>query len=376
MNPVYAIAHACFCPLGNSSEEVFNAVVDKRHAINIYENNEGRRFGGSFLNAEQKSVLNKRYPSEDLTVFEKMCVYVIEDTLKKTNVDITRKDCLIILSTTKGNIELLDGKQHEKMGLRLSGQAIAAHFGNPNSAKVISNACISGSLALITGKRYLENGIYKHVVVVGCDRLSDFVLAGFQSFQALSQSACRPFSQDRDGLNLGEAAACIILSLDSHAGDAVAVLSGGAVSNDANHLSGPSRTGAELADAILKSISEAGIAPNEISMISGHGTATNFNDEMESKAFTIAGVNYAPLHSLKSFVGHTLGAAGIIESIIACMGMQEGILIPSLNFKGSGVSCEINVTTSAVPAVLDNILKTASGFGGCNAALIWKRGKS
>ena len=164
---------------------------------------------------------------------------------------------------------------------------------------------------MITGMRLIQSGQYDHAVIAGADVISKFVLSGFQSFQAVSQGLCKPFDADRDGINLGEGAATVILSADKPTGEAIELVSG-AISNDANHISGPSRTGEELYYAINKAMDAAGLKPQDIDFISAHGTATVYNDEMEAKAVTLAGLQHVPLNSLKGFYGHTLGASGLI----------------------------------------------------------------
>jgi len=373
--PVHAVSHAVFCPLGNTSGEVFDAVKAGKHALHVYPAGPADRpVCLSRLLPAQLELLEETYGKDDrFSLFEQMCLFTARQALNHSGIDPAGKDCIFILATTKGNIEWLGKEPDGRINLFYTAQLIGTYFGNPNPPLVVSNACISGSAALIAGKRLLATGRYKHAVVIGCDRVSDFVVAGFQSFQALSSAPCRPFDAKRDGLNLGEAAACIILSATHCSATDLAILAGGRLSNDANHLSGPSRTGAELAAAVAGSLQEAGIYPGQIGMISAHGTATPYNDEMEAKAFALAQVTHAPLHSLKSYVGHTLGASGIIESIIACMAMNERIAVPSLRFAHPGVSAGIRVSTHADMLNADYVLKTSSGFGGCNAALIWQK---
>lgn len=310
-----------------------------------------------------------------LSPFEQMCLYVAEEALAATHIDVRGNDCLLILSTTKGNIEWLNHQPDERISLHGSATLLGKRLGLSNTPLVISNACISGSLALIAAMRMLTAGRYRHVIVVGCDRFSSFVYSGFHSFHALAEGLCRPFDAQRKGINLGEAAACMILSADAAAGmeDPLALLAGGGVSNDANHLSGPSRTGEELAAAIRQAMQQAAVTPQQIGMISAHGTATVFNDEMEAKALNLAGLQQVSLHSFKSYAGHTLGAAGILESAIACMAMQQDLLPASLGYEEPGVSTPVRVQTGVAQARYDHILKTASGFGGCNAALVWKK---
>ena len=381
MNTIYAISHSILSPLGNSSQQNFDAILQQQPAIKQQQDSlvSDRHFYAARLASSQTEMLQSRYSksSQALSPFEQMCVCAIEEALNDLQIDVTSDDCILILSSTKGNIEWLGKQPDEQVGLQYSAQIISAYFGMKHKPLIISNACISGSMALIMGKRLLQSNRYKHAIVIGCDRFSGFVFSGFQSFHALADRLCKPFDKDRNGINLGEAAACIVLSSDKElaAEKPLAILSGGGLSNDANHLSGPSRTGAELANAIAQAMDEAIVKAEDIGLISAHGTATIFNDEMEAKALQLAKVNTKPMHSLKSYVGHTLGAAGLIESVIACMAMQASYLPASLGFVESGVPVDVNITTTATAADYNHLLKTASGFGGCNAALVWTKYK-
>ena len=259
-----------------------------------------------------------------------------------------------------------------KITLHHSAKLVAKHFGFVHQPVVVSNACISGLLALLTGMRLLQSGQYENIVVAGADIISKFVLSGFQSFQAISKGECKPFDATRDGINLGEGAATIILSSNKKNNNDIK-LTGGSISNDANHISGPSRTGEELFQAIKKAMQLAGLTATDIDFISAHGTATIYNDEMEAKAITLADMQAVPVNSLKGFYGHTLGAAGLIESVVTIQSMKENIVLPSRGFKNMGVTNALNICTALQSATLHNCLKTASGFGGCNAALIFSK---
>ncbi|HSN60623.1 MAG TPA: hypothetical protein VLR49_06795, partial [Ferruginibacter sp.] len=179
----------------------------------------------------------------------------------------------------------------------------------------------------------------------------------------------KPFDAARNGINLGEAAGTIILSANKKYDRGIKI-SGGSVSNDANHISGPSRTGQELHNAIANATREAGIPATAIDFISAHGTATLYNDEMEAKAITLANLQQVPVNSLKGFFGHTLGAAGIIETIASIYSFKENLVLPTLGFENMGVTMPVNVCKNLYKTPLQNCLKTASGFGGCNAAIV------
>ena len=133
------------------------------------------------------------------------------------------------------------------------------------------------------------------------------------------------------------------------------------------------RTGGELHQAIVKALHQAELTPDAVDFISAHGTATIYNDEMEAKAITLSGMQATPLNSLKGFYGHTLGAAGLIESVISMQSMREGVILPTMGFQTAGVSNPLNICRNKENMKLDTCLKTASGFGGCNAALIFTK---
>lgn len=247
-------------------------------------------------------------------------------------------------------------------------ERIGHFFETTNQVEVISNACISGVSALVVAKRWIESGRYKRVIVAGGDILSHFITSGFLSFRSVSAHRCRPYDIQRDGLSLGEACGAVLLETQGNANHII--LSGGAISNDANHISGPSRTGDGLALAINQAMEEAGTLPEDISFINAHGTATVYNDEMESKAIHLAGLSTVPVNSLKPYFGHTLGASGIIETILCIEQLKEGIYYGTLGYETLGVPMPITVYGTHQPMPMKCCIKTTSGFGGCNAALV------
>lgn len=308
------------------------------------------------------------------TKFEQLLVTSVSDALQRSGIDPKDKKNILIISSTKGNISLLETepagpKVITKISLSQSAKLVSDHFGFKNQPIVISNACISGVLAIITGMRLLRSGQYENAVVTGADVISKFIFSGFESFNALSPQICKPFDKSRDGLNLGEGAATVILSTDKkYAGNIK--MKGGAVSNDANHISGPSRTGDELADAIKKAMSDAHIAANDIAFISAHGTATPYNDEMEAKAINRTGLQKVPLNSLKGYFGHTLGAAGLIETVVSIQSLKEGLNLPTAGFNELDTNIKVNIGAAKLRSNAANFIKTASGFGGCNAVVV------
>ncbi|HDO27047.1 MAG TPA: hypothetical protein ENH02_02920, partial [Bacteroidetes bacterium] len=205
--------------------------------------------------------------------------------------------------------------------------------------------------------------------VTGGDIVTKFVVSGFMSFMSLSPGPCKPFDAVRDGLSLGEGAGTVILGNKGRTGENI-IFKGGGSANDANHISGPSRTGEGSYIAIGSAFKEAGVTGNDMDYISAHGTATLYNDEMESIAIGRHNMENVPVNSFKGNWGHTLGAAGIVETAMMLTEMKENILLKSTGFEKPGVSIPITVIDKTKNKTLNTCLKMASGFGGTNAALV------
>lgn len=312
------------------------------------------------------------------TDFEKVVICSVHEAATRINFDLSSPDTLFVISTTKGNVSLLDPAhkqkfKQERVHLWAAAEVITSFFHNLNTPVVVSQACISGVSAILVARMFLETGRYRHIVVTGGDVLSKFIVSGFQSFKALSQGICRPFDASRDGLSLGEGAATIIFSIAGESElppNSIAVKTG-AISNDANHISGPSRTAEGLFRALTQTFNNND--PASLAFINAHGTGTPYNDEMEAVAISRAGLEMVPVNSLKGYFGHTLGAAGIIETIVCMHSLKNSQLVKSLGFTSSGVSRSINMITGVQGTEGTECLKLASGFGGCNAVVRIKK---
>ncbi len=371
IKPVYAVASHIVSASGMGVDAHWNAVAEGRRGIADYTE-QGQQYYAGRLSNEQQEAIGNTIMDAQLSAFEKLCLFSARAALAQCSNDICNGDTVVLLSTTKGNIDRLNIQPDEQTLLSASASIIVKELDIPTQPVVVSHACVSGAVALLYAHRLLSSGRYKNAIVIGCDLFTPFVLNGFMSFHAIDGVPCRPFDAARKGVNLGEAAATIILSATTD-NKPLAKLTGGATSNDANHISGPSRTGEELADAIGRAMSEAEITAADIDMISAHGTATVYNDEMEARALHLSGLSSTPMHSMKSYTGHTLGAAGVLESAMVIRAIQEQQLIPSAGYENHGVSVPVNVTTKMQPATINYVLKTASGFGGSNAAIVWAK---
>ena len=233
---------------------------------------------------------------------------------------------------------------------------------------------MSGVLAVAIAKRYIRQGTFDNVFIVSGDIVTEFILSGFNSFQALSAAPCKPYCKNRTGINIGEVAASALVtnSSESLAKEAV-LIEGDGSCNDANHISGPSRTGEGLYRSIQSAMKEAGVQSGDIDYLSAHGTATPYNDEMEAIAFNRSGLQEVPVNSLKGYFGHTLGASGLLETIVGMHSLHRNTLFASLGYETSGVSKPIAVIEKTEQRELNRFLKTASGFGGCNTAVIFRK---
>lgn len=372
MEPVYCISSNITAAPGLSTDAAWQSIRSGRGGVCLIEDERlhSRALQASRLAESQWAVINEAVPATAYSPLEQMAIYSVKEAISRLREPVELASTLLIFSSTKGNIEWLGSEPDECNRLTTSAAIIASYFGMAVKPVVISHACVSGVSASLHAWRAIGAGRYKSAIVVGVDRLTQFVVSGFASFQALSDEPCRPFDAARKGINLGEAAATLVFSSNRGAG-ALARLCAGATSNDANHISGPSRTGAELAQAIERTLEACSLTPADIGLISAHGTATMYNDEMESRAFALAGLLPAQVHSLKGYFGHTLGAAGVLESalLIECIRRQQTIV--SAGYDAPGVSQPVNVTTTAAALDIRYALKTASGFGGCNATVVW-----
>lgn len=314
------------------------------------------------------------------TTFEVLMIQNIRRVLSR--MPGTKDNVLLIISTTKGNVHLLENKTEEideRCFLFNSATKVAGYFNLSRTPVVISNACISGVSAFVVARNMMAvDETLTNVVVVGCDILSEFIVEGFRSFKSLSGKPCKPYDIKRDGLSLGEACGAVLLTKDEAlAAKPVIELAGGAVTNDANHISGPSRTGDGLYYAMKQALNQADISRESIKYINMHGTATLYNDEMESKAVQWNQCSDVPVNSFKGYFGHTLGASGVVETILCLHQMRINKVFATKGFEQRGTPCKVNV--SDVHRSFDNVdvcVKTASGFGGCNAAIVMTKKSS
>ena len=253
-------------------------------------------------------------------------------------------DAKLLVATTKGEIDLLekmilegrgDEKEFDASGLPGKVSALA---GLKDRGTIISAACASASSAVARAALMISGGSADCVLVVACDSITEFVFAGFSSLMALDKTASRPFDKGRSGLSLGEAAAYALIMSRERAKreglEIVAEISGWGLSDDANHMTGPSRTSDGMILALERALHSADCSRDDISFISAHGTGTLYNDQMEMRAYrTLFANGPVPVYSIKGALGHTLGAAGLVETIIAARAIRARQVPPTVNLR-------------------------------------------
>ena len=315
---------------------------------------------------------------------DKSLVMQMLESLFKRGGSCIPSDAALFLATTTGEIDIL-----EKHVLTGKPDAAGSRFdyllekvrrlsGVERPGVVISAACASSNVAVAHAASMIANSENSCALIVATDSVSEFVFSGFSVINALCKNKAMPFDKQRDGLSLGEASGFLLLMSESRAlkekRTIIAEVAGWGSSNDANHITGPSRDGEGLRLAIDKALHSANISSEEIGCISAHGTGTIYNDSMEMKAFKAAFDNHkVPTYSIKGGTGHTLGAAGLVETIVAVKSLKEKIVPPTVNL--SEIDDEAQDWVSKEPRSFNGsmTLSTNSGFGGINAALVLRK---
>ena len=390
MTKVFCIGCGLVTPVGNTPAQVFETVREGKSAFRMYE---------GWPEPYYASLLD-REGYEGPSFFEHIALEAARAAVADAGIDVTGPRVGLVLSTIKGNVEKIDT---EDVSLAASAARLAQALGVQTAPVVVSNACISGLAALLQGVRMLRSGAYDHIIVVGAEVQSRFIVTGFQSLKALSMNPCKPFDAEREGLNVGEAAAAMVLTsqpvsenyfsqgfaknqfsdtstslthrdnvIPSEACVSYWEIVDGAVRNDANHISGPSRTGEGSYNALRAVLKY--VKPEELAFVNVHGTATRYNDQMEAIALNRAGLQDVPVNALKGIFGHTMGAAGILESIVSMQACDAGVVLPTQGFAQMGVEPAVSVSALERKTDKKAFVKLLSGFGGVNGALLFRKG--
>ena len=365
---VYQLADNITSPLGMTSAQNYQAVKAGRSALAPYSNlwEIPEPFTAALFSETQWQAMAR----EGLTRFESLVMHSVTQALEGTSIDSSSPRVVFILSTTKANIELLGDPEAtpELLHPGESARRIAKALGLTTEPVVVCNACVSGLSALILAERLLTQRQYDYAIVCGADSLSRFVISGFQSFKSMDAQPCRPYDIERLGMNLGEAAATMILAGEHTGTEKGWALLQGTIRNDAHHISNPSNKGEGAYHAMMPLLQQ--INQDTLALVNAHGTATMFMDQMEAVALHRAGLSETPVNSYKGYFGHTLGAAGVLETILTIQALNDQSILGTRGFQELGVSVPIQVSAEAKVTDKKTFLKLISGFGGTNAALL------
>jgi 3-oxoacyl-[acyl-carrier-protein] synthase II len=317
---------------------------------------------------------------------ERMSLWAADEAIADAGLHLPDAELALSFGTTKGGIGpflglVRDGvlpSPPDRASYAGTGLALARHLGTHGPVEIASVACTSSNVAIGSALDLLRRGEARRVLAGGADAQSDFVISGFATLKALDPLPSRPFDGARRGLNLGEGAAFLVLEREADAlarGAKIrAVVSGYGISADAVHMTGPDKEGRGAARAIVAALAEAQLTAAALDFISAHGTGTVFNDLMEGKALGSAlGARSAtiPLHSIKSALGHTLGAAGALEAVACVRVLEAGLAPPTVGHEARDPEIALDVIAGSARSLrAHHVLSTSSGFGGTNAALI------
>lgn len=373
---VVIVAADCLTPYGMGVEACWQGLLSGKTAISRLS-----RFAtGAFMSDYAATVAGLDYHGGRSLVMQML------ERLFTCSAPLVPADAPLYLATTKGEIDFLEmsvlsgsGDADESSLERLL-EKVAALSGAGGGGLVLSAACTSASAAAARGAALIREGGADCVLVVACDAVTEFVFSGFSSLMALDRQPSRPFDRNRAGLSVGEAAAYLLLMSEERAlrerRTPLAELAGWGMSDDANHMTGPSRESEGMIRAIRAALARASLGEERIDLISAHGTGTPYNDAMEMRAFrSLFGERRPPVYSVKGGIGHTMGAAGLVELIVAVRALSAGVAPPTLNLEQPGDDARGWVLAEPRPLEASgHALVTNAGFSGINTALVLGRG--
>ncbi|MGJ8547974.1 beta-ketoacyl-[acyl-carrier-protein] synthase family protein [Winogradskyella wichelsiae] len=381
--------------IGNSVEENLHALLNNKKGIvpivNIETRHKNEIKVGEVLqtNAELSKMLNLPEEHNYSRTALLGCI-AAKQAVKQANIrDIEAFKTGLISSTSVGGMDLTEKhfQNYNAESRRLinshhavdSTEKIAELLGITDFTSTISTACSSAANAIMLGARLIKSGQLDRVIVGGTDGLAKFTINGFKTLMILSDTDCTPFDANRKGLNLGEAAAYLVLESDAVVKQenktVLGYLAGYGNANDAFHQTASSENGEGAFLAMTKALKIAEIKPEDVSYINAHGTATPNNDLSEGKAMKrIYGDSVPDFSSTKAFTGHTLAAAGAIEAVYSILALQNDVMFPNLNFKTAIPELSMVPITEVTKKPLNYVLSNSFGFGGNCSTLIFSKG--
>ncbi len=382
--------------IGNTVEENFQSLIDKKPGIARIKkidtiHQDTIKVGEiNFSNEELIKILDLP-DSNNYSRTALLAEIAAKEAVKNAHIrDIQKYRTGLISATSVGGMDMTekfyysyyeeekDRKYIDAHSLGDATSKVAKSLGITEFVTTISTACSSGTNAIMLGARMIKSGKLDRVIVGGADCLSKFTINGFKTLMILSETDCKPFDENRTGLNLGEAAAFLVLESDEvvkkENKKVLAYVSGYANANDAFHQTASSEDGEGATLAMQKALKVANLLAEDIDYVNAHGTATPNNDSSESKAISRIFNNDIPdFSSTKGYTGHTLAAAGAIEAVYSILALQNDTVFPNLNFETPMVETSLIPETEVVRKKIDHVLSNSFGFGGNCSTLIFSK---
>ncbi len=383
--------------IGKNVEENYRSLISSEHGISdidlLNTNHRGKLKVGEIKMTNEELIEELQIPeTNNYPRSTLLGIKAAREALKSAGIeDINEVRTGLISSTSVGGMDITEQyfysyEQHPDKQKYISSHdaghsstSIAETIGLKGMVSTISTACSSAANAIMMGAKLINSGVLDRVIVGGTDALSKFTLNGFNTLMIVTDTHNTPFDENRKGLNLGEAAAFLILeseeTVQKHQRKDLAYLTGFANANDAHHQTASSDDGTGAYLAMKKAFETSDVAKEDIDYINVHGTATPNNDLSEGIAMIrIFGENEVPeFSSTKAFTGHTLAAAAAIEAVYSVLAIQHGVIYPNLNFKTKMKEFDLTPVTKLKHKEINHVLSNSFGFGGNCSTLIFSK---
>ena len=382
--------------IGNTVEENYQSLIDKKPGISRIDyidtnHHDFIKVGEVKMTNDTLADLLGLPKSNNYSRTALLAEIAVKEAVKNANiVDINAYKTGLISATSVGGMDMTERFYYSHFEETKNRKYIESHNAGDTSKKIahrlgitgfvstISTACSSSANAIMLGARMIKAGKLDRVIVGGADCLSKFTINGFKTLMILSETDCKPFDKERTGLNLGEAAAFLVLESDEivtkENKKVLGYVSGYANANDAFHQTASSENGDGATLAMQKALKIAKLKESDIDYINAHGTATPNNDLSESRALIrIFGENVPKFSSTKAFTGHTLAAAAAIEAVYSILTLQNECVFPNLNFENAIDDTSLSPITNFEKCKIEHVLSNSFGFGGNCSTLIFSK---
>lgn len=363
-NKAYINCFDAVCCAGQNSEDIFNAICQKKETISL----------DTHYVKDTTVAIGKMSLS---TSFDEMLITLCQNVLNNSNLQNYANTLLVVGSSVGGMTQTekiffqdksyknINYKEHPIDAIAYKLKQTFDFYDDIS----FSTACTSSANALGYAKEVIAKGLYENVLVVGVDALSYTTVCGFHALSVLSSQPCTPFEEGRLGMNVAEGIA--VLLVQSQKNENAIEICGVGYSSDAHHMTQPHPEGVGAKKAMSNAIKDGNIDLNEIGYINAHGTGTQANDSSELSAISQLFTQNKPyVSSTKSFTGHTLGAAGALEAVIACKALLKGVIPPSKNIQNIE-NKSVLYNNEPIQKELKYVLSNSFAFGGNNTSLLF-----